>query len=95
MESNLAHNGSASFQFLHSGLGSEYALLIKDSAYVFVITVADIMSNASRLASAPPYDQVTPYVITAILYIALTFPLAFWLDRWGNKRKKKNRIVEK
>ena len=77
------------FNFSTAALGSEYALLIKDSAYVFVITVADIMSRASRLASAPPYDQVTPYVITAILYIALTFPLAFWLDRRGNQRKKR------
>ena len=77
------------FNFSTAGLGSEYALLIKDSAYVFILAVPDIMYNASRVALNPPYDQVTPYVLTAILYIALTFPIAFWLDRWGNKRKKK------
>jgi polar amino acid transport system permease protein len=78
------------FNFSTPGLGSEYALLIKDSAYVFVLGVADIMSNASRLAHEYPlYDQITPYLFTALLYIILTFPLAFWLDRWGNKRKKK------
>jgi polar amino acid transport system permease protein len=77
------------FNFSTAGLGSEYALLIKDSAYVYVIAVADLMFNATRLAGAPPYDQVTPYVITAAIYIALTFPIAFWLDRWGNRRKKK------
>ena len=77
------------FNFSTAGLGSEYALLIKDSAYVYVIAVADLMFNATRIAGAPPYDRVTPYVLTAILYIALTFPIAFWLDRWGNRRKKK------
>jgi polar amino acid transport system permease protein len=72
------------------GLGSEYALLIKDSAYVYVIGgLAELMTRAQQLRSTPPYDAVTPFVISALLYIALTFPVAFWLDRWGNKRKKK------
>ncbi len=77
------------FNFSTAGLGSEYALLIKDSAYVYVIALADLMYKATRLASAPPYDQVTPYVLAALLYIAVTFPIAFSLDRWGNRRKKK------
>jgi polar amino acid transport system permease protein len=77
------------FSFSTSGLGSEYALLIKDSAYVYVIGVVDVMYNATRSARTPPYDQVTPYLLSAVLYIILTFPLAYWLDRWGNKRKKK------
>jgi hypothetical protein len=34
-------------------------------------------------------DVMGPYVLGAFLYIALTFPIAFALDRWGNKRKKK------
>jgi polar amino acid transport system permease protein len=76
--------------FSTPGLGSEYALLIKDSAYVFVLGVPDLWRNAVLLATEPPlYDRVTPYVLTALLYIILTFPLASWLDRWGNKRKKK------
>jgi polar amino acid transport system permease protein len=77
------------FNFSTAGLGSEYALLIKDSAYVYVITLADLMFNAVHLSSAPPYDRVTPFVLSAVLYIALTFPIAFWLDRSGNRRKKK------
>jgi polar amino acid transport system permease protein len=76
------------FNFSTAGLGSEYALLIKDSSYVYVIAVADLMYSAVHLASAPPYDRVTPYVLSAALYIALTFPIAFWLDRWGSRRKK-------
>ena len=78
------------FTYSTPGLGSEYALLIKDSAYVYVIGgLSEIMTRAIQLKSIPPYDVVTPFVLAAILYIVLTFPLAFWLDRWGNKRKKK------
>jgi polar amino acid transport system permease protein len=72
-----------------AGLGSEYALLIKDSAYVYVIGLAELMTKSIQLKSIPPGDVVTPFVLAAVLYIALTFPIAFSLDRWGNKRKKK------
>ncbi len=72
-----------------AGLGSEYALLIKDSAYVYVIGLAELMTKTIQLKSIPPGDVVTPFVLSAVLYITLTFPIAFWLDRWGNKRKKK------
>ncbi len=75
--------------FSTAGLGSEYALLIKDSAYVYVIGLAELMTRAIQLKSIPPGDVVTPFAISAVLYIVLTFPIAFWLDRWGNKRKKK------
>jgi predicted PurR-regulated permease PerM len=47
------------------------------------------MTQALQLKSIPPGDVITPFVLAAILYVALTFPIAFWLDRWGNKRKKK------
>jgi len=77
------------FTFSTSGLGSEYALLIKDSAYVYVIGLAEVMTRSIQLKSVPPYDVVTPFVLAALIYIAITFPIAFSLDRWGNKRKKK------
>lgn len=74
--------------FSAPGLGSEYALLVKDSSYAFVIMVPEMMywSNAIRKATL---DPVTPFLLTALLYILLTFPLATWLDVWGNRRKKK------
>lgn len=76
--------------FSTPGLGSEYALLIKDSAYAYVIGgLSELMTQAIQLKSIPPGDVVTPFVLAAILYVALTFPVAFWLDRWGNKRKRK------
>jgi polar amino acid transport system permease protein len=72
-----------------AGLGSEYALLIKDSAYVYVLgALAELMKRATEIKFSTG-DAVTPFVISAVLYIVLTFPIAFWLDRWGNKRKKK------
>jgi polar amino acid transport system permease protein len=77
------------FTFSTPGLGSEYALLIKDSAYVFVLTgLTELMRQASQLRYMAN-DVITPYVLAAIVYIALTFPIAFTLDRWGNRRKKK------
>jgi polar amino acid transport system permease protein len=77
------------FTYSTPGLGSEYALLIKDSAYAYVIGgLAEIMTLAIRIKSMSN-DVITPFVLGALLYIVLTFPLAFWLDRWGTRRKKK------
>lgn len=76
------------FIFSTPGLGSEYALLIKDSSYAFVLGIPEIMRNA-ELIRWNTYDLVTPYVAAAFLYILLTFPLSTWLDTWGSKRKKK------
>lgn len=69
------------------GLGSEYALLVKDSAYSFVIGVIDIMAYTDWVRKAT-LDTVTPYLIAAFLYILLTFPIATWLDKWGSMKKR-------
>jgi polar amino acid transport system permease protein len=76
------------FTYSTPGLGSEYALLIKDSAYAYVIGMAEIMTLSIRIKSISS-DVIIPFVLAALLYIVLTFPLAFWLDRWGTRRKKK------
>jgi len=70
------------------GLGSEYALLVKDSAYAFILGVLDIMKWTDIVRRLPPYDMVFPYPIAAFLYILLTFPLATYLDMWGSRKKK-------
>lgn len=72
-----------------AGLASEYALLIKDSAYVYVIGLAEITTKAIQLKSIPPGDFIAPFLLAALLYIILTFPIAFYFDRLGNRRKKK------
>ncbi len=76
------------FIFSTAGLGSEYALLVKDSSYAFVIGVAEIMRTTDMIRAAT-YDFVTPYLAAAFLYILLTFPIAAWFDTWGGRRKKK------
>ncbi|MFX0201923.1 MAG: amino acid ABC transporter permease [Candidatus Hodarchaeota archaeon] len=76
------------FIFSTPGLGSEYALLIKDSSYAFILGIPEIMRSA-ELIRWNTYDLVTPYVAAAFLYILLTFPISTWLDTWGSSRKKK------
>jgi polar amino acid transport system permease protein len=76
------------FTYSTPGLGSEYALLIKDSAYAYVLSLAEVMKRSNDLRYMAG-DVIGPYVLAALLYIAITFPLAFSLDRWGNRRKKK------
>jgi len=75
------------FIFSTPGLGSEYSLLIKDSSYAFVITVVEIMAITDWIRKATS-DAVTPYLIAALLYILLTFPIATWFDTWGSRKKK-------
>jgi len=83
------------FIIASAGLGSEYALIVKDSAYAFflggglldVITRADILRAYGLQANwEQPYFA---YIPAALIYIALTFPLATYLDRWGSRKKKK------
>jgi len=76
------------FIFSTPGLGSEYALLVKDSSYAFVIGVLEIMRITDTIR-AQTYDFVIPYLAAAFLYILLTFPIATWFDTWGSRRKKK------
>ncbi len=77
------------FTYSTPGLGSEYALLIKDSAYAIILPgIYEIMNKADSIRTITS-DIATPYVIAALVYILLTFPVATWLDAWGNKRKKK------
>jgi polar amino acid transport system permease protein len=76
------------FIFATPGLGSEYALLVKDSAYAFVIGVLEIMYNTTVIRKAT-MDPLTPFLVSALLYILLTFPISTWLDTWGSRKKKK------
>lgn len=69
------------------GLGSEYALLVKDSAYSFILGVIDMMKKADIIRKTT-LDMVFPYIATAFLYIILTFPIAVYLDKWGGRKKR-------
>ncbi len=68
------------------GLGSEIALLIKDSSYSFILGVLDLTKHADILRAA--YRKfVAPYIMAALIYVALTFPIANYLDRLGSRLK--------
>ncbi|MEN2974471.1 MAG: amino acid ABC transporter permease [Candidatus Caldarchaeales archaeon] len=69
------------------GLGSEIALLIKDSSYSFIIGVIELMKNTDILRAATR-SLVFPYVSSALIYVALTFPFATYLDKWGSRKKR-------
>jgi polar amino acid transport system permease protein len=75
------------FIFSTPGLGSEYALLVKDSSYAYVIGVLELLTTTEQITRAT-LNLVTPYVLSALLYILLTFPIATWLDTWGSRKKK-------
>ncbi len=69
------------------GLGSEYALLVKDSSYAFIIGVIEMMRRSDTLRKIT-LDTVFPYFAAALLYILVTLPLATYLDMWGSRKKK-------
>lgn len=69
------------------GLGSEYALLIKDSSYAFILGVVDMIRRSYTLMRLT-LDPVFPFVASAFLYVMITFPIATYLDRWASRKKK-------
>lgn len=69
------------------GLGSEYALLIKDSSYAFILGVVEMMRRTYTVMRIT-LDPVFPFIVAALLYILITFPLATYLDAWGSRKKK-------
>jgi len=70
------------------GLGSEIALLIKDSSYSFILGVLDLTKHADIVREATK-SFLLPYLSAALLYIAITFPVANYLDKLGSKFKTK------
>ncbi|MGB9630975.1 MAG: amino acid ABC transporter permease [Candidatus Methanodesulfokora sp.] len=69
------------------GLGSEIALLIKDSSYSFVLGVLDLAKYADILRAAQ--KSFYPYLLAAAIYVAITLPIASYLDRLGSALKTK------
>lgn len=76
------------FIFSTPGLGSEYALLIKDSAYAFFLPFVNEIMEITNGIRKQTGDTITPFLLAAFLYILLTFPIATWLDKWGSRKKK-------
>ncbi len=76
------------FIFSTPGLGSEYALLIKDSAYAFFLPAVNEIMDITNGIRKQTGNTITPFLIATCLYIILTFPVATWLDKWGSRKKK-------
>ncbi len=68
------------------GLGSEIALLIKDSSYAFVLGVLEL-TKYSDIVRKATRSFFFPYLAAAIIYILITFPIANYLDRMGSRLK--------
>ncbi|HDI73669.1 MAG TPA: amino acid ABC transporter permease [Candidatus Korarchaeota archaeon] len=68
------------------GLGSEIALLIKDSSYAFVLGVLEL-TKYSDIVRKATRSFIFPYLAAALIYILITFPIANYLDRWGSRLK--------
>lgn len=76
------------FIFSTAGLGSEYALLIKDSTYAFFLPGINEIMEITNIIRKQTGNTVVPFLLAAFLYILLTFPIATWLDKWGSRKKK-------
>lgn len=66
---------------------ANYAIgLIKDTAVASAVAAPEILFRARSLTSET-YETPLIYLIVAILYFCLTFPLARWADHLERKRK--------
>lgn len=66
---------------------ANYAIgLIKDTAVASSVAAPEILFRARSLTSET-YETPLIYLLVAILYFCLTFPLARWADRLERKRK--------
>ncbi|WP_437880090.1 amino acid ABC transporter permease [Pseudomonas sp. LRF_L74] len=60
-----------------------FTMILKDSSLVSTITVAE-MTHAGQLIASSTFQNMTVYTLTALLYLAMSFPLLFlvgWLER--------------
>lgn len=66
---------------------ANYAIgLIKDTAVASAVAAPEILFRARSLTSET-YETPLIYLLVAILYFCLTFPLARWADHLERKRK--------
>lgn len=74
--------------------GNTTVMMLKDSSLVSTITVAE-MTRAGQLLAASTFENMTVYTLVALLYLALSLPLIFGVNRLekhfgqGNGRRNK------
>jgi polar amino acid transport system permease protein len=71
---------------------TEFAVVIKDTSFGFIIGISDIMGIGELLrggAEAAGSSQHLPiFLLVAVIYLAMTFPVTKILGYWGSKKKK-------
>lgn len=60
--------------------GNTTVMMLKDSSLVSTITVAE-MTRAGQLLAASTFQNMTVYTLVALLYLALSLPLIFGVNR--------------
>nr|WP_297456468.1 hypothetical protein [uncultured Halomonas sp.] len=60
--------------------GNTTVMMLKDSSLVSTITVAE-MTRAGQLLAASTFENMTVYTLVALLYLALSLPLIFGVNR--------------
>ena len=64
---------------------NDFIALQKDVALIAIIGVAGEAFRIAQIDAAADFNY-TPLIAAALLYLAITIPLARLLDRWGATR---------
>ncbi|WP_218570275.1 amino acid ABC transporter permease [Pseudomonas mangiferae] len=57
-----------------------FTMILKDSSLVSTITVAE-MTHAGQLIASATFQNMTVYTLTALLYLAMSLPLLYLVNR--------------
>lgn len=68
------------------GWASEYAVVIKDSAYAYVLGILELTRQADALRASPRVPALYAYLIVGLIYLCLTIPIARGLNYWASKK---------
>jgi polar amino acid transport system permease protein len=60
-------------------VGNEIIVLVKDTALVSVLSVADIMKKTREIQNREV--SLAPYLVAAVIYLIITFVLTLWINR--------------
>lgn len=64
--------------------GNTLVMLLKDSSVASTITVAEI-TRAGQLIASSTFQNMTVYTLVALLYLVLSLPLMFGVNRLGKQ----------
>ena len=68
------------FKIVIPAVGNDFIALIKDTSLVSTIGVMEILKRA-QLVGGRYYDYLTPLLVAAMVYWALTIFFSFWQAR--------------